>query len=335
MARTVELARRLVACSAFVALHLWAADPASADQADVARADRSFREGSAKLAEGDYASACPLLADSYGSDPATGALLALALCHERSGMLASAAREYAEAADRSAREGRADREQAARAKVSELTPRLSTLILEDGGDTAGLEVALDGEPLEPERLGAAIAVDGGERVIRATAPGKRPWQTSLAVAESGETTRVVIPQLESARPSLKETPAAPAAAATRPRPKESRGLPTETWIALGTVGAGVIGLGIGTAFAVRAAGDNGLPADYCGTDRCNEPYSADDGDRAALSFVVGGLLVAAGATIYFTTGDSRSERAAATQRSVATRLWATPAAAGAELQGRF
>src|SRR4051794_10074481 len=90
---------------------------AHADAADEARAEQLFRDGKARLASGDHAHACPMLAESYRLDPASGGLLALAVCHEREGRLASASREFAEVAARSHAESRPDREQAARERV--------------------------------------------------------------------------------------------------------------------------------------------------------------------------------------------------------------------------
>ena len=47
---------------------------------DAIMAEALFREGRALMDAGNYDSACPKLAESYSQDPATGTLLALALC---------------------------------------------------------------------------------------------------------------------------------------------------------------------------------------------------------------------------------------------------------------
>jgi tetratricopeptide (TPR) repeat protein len=93
-------------------------------QASAAHADALFNEGKAKLAAEDYAEACRLFAGSFALDPATGTMLALALCHERAGDLKAAISEYRSAAERAHKEGRADRAQAATKRADELEAKL-------------------------------------------------------------------------------------------------------------------------------------------------------------------------------------------------------------------
>jgi hypothetical protein len=56
-----------------------------ADAGDVATAEALFREGRALMDMGDFVAACPKLAESHAQDPATGTLLALAVCQEGAG----------------------------------------------------------------------------------------------------------------------------------------------------------------------------------------------------------------------------------------------------------
>jgi tetratricopeptide (TPR) repeat protein len=97
---------------------------ARAQTSSASEADALFHRGKERLAAGDYAEACPLLAESYSLDPASGTLLALAVCHEREGKLATAFTEYGEVAVRSRAERRKDRAGAARDKAAELEGKL-------------------------------------------------------------------------------------------------------------------------------------------------------------------------------------------------------------------
>jgi hypothetical protein len=103
--------------------HAQAAAPAAPSSSQT-HADTLFDEGKTKLAEQNYAEACPLFAGSFAMDPATGTLLALALCHERAGEVKIAINEYRDTAERAAKEGRADRAQAASKRADELEAKL-------------------------------------------------------------------------------------------------------------------------------------------------------------------------------------------------------------------
>jgi hypothetical protein len=49
---------------------------------DPVLAEALFHDGKAQMKKGNYAAACPKLAESYKQDPATGTLLALAVCQD-------------------------------------------------------------------------------------------------------------------------------------------------------------------------------------------------------------------------------------------------------------
>src|SRR5262245_19845033 len=181
---------------AFLLPSLALATPAFAEEADVAAAETLFRDGRARMEAKDYAHACPKLEASYRIDPATGTLLALALCYEASGKTASAWTSYAEAAARAKREGRADREKAARQRAAALEAKLSKInvsLSPDAEKTPGLAVQRDGVALDSAALGTAIPVDPGEHTIRAAAPGKLAWSTTVTIGVG--TKAIVIPAL--------------------------------------------------------------------------------------------------------------------------------------------
>jgi hypothetical protein len=219
-------AKSLAALSVVVAL----ATSAHAETGDVVVAEALFRDGKELLAQKDYARACPKLAESFRRDPASGTLLALAMCHEREGKVASAWGEYADVASRSKLEGRTDREKAARAKAVELEPRVSKLTISispDYGDTAGLEVTRNGVAVASALLGTALPVDGGTQIIEAVAPGKKKWRAQVALASAGDRQMITVPKLddEGDAPRAVARPAAPSprpVAVPEPAPKPTK-----------------------------------------------------------------------------------------------------------------
>jgi hypothetical protein len=312
----------------------------AASPAATGLADQLFRQGKEKLAQQDYVAACPLLAQSYQLDPASGSLLALALCHEREGKLASAHREYGEVATRSKQEQRADREAAARAQAAALEPKLSTLKIAIEAPLEGLEVRVDGALIEPAHLDEPLALDGGDHVVIASAPQKQPWSTQLTLAKSADTKTVNVAALQ----DLPRAPiaAAPVAAPVRPhhapprRADRDTGMSVGKWIGLGTVGAGLVGLGVGMYYAVRAGNDHDHGVSVmCDGATCTYQHKRDFGDSAALSFVLGGSLAATGLVIYLVSRTPSSTESAAAAPAWTAAAWAAPHAGGAVMRGRF
>lgn len=127
-----------------------AQDAAPTPSTASAHADALFNEGKAKLATEDYAEACRLFAGSFAMDPATGTLLALALCHERAGDLNAAITEYRSAAERAQLEGRADRAEAATKRADELEARLQPAPEPAPFATKPRPAPMPIRPLEPE-----------------------------------------------------------------------------------------------------------------------------------------------------------------------------------------
>jgi hypothetical protein len=184
-----------VLCGALAAIGISTSVDARADTNDVVIAEVLFRDGRSLLEKGDSAHACPKLMESFRLDPASGTLLALALCHEREGKFATAWAEYADVASRSKKEGRDDRAAAAHAKAVEFESKLSslTIVLADDASQKGIEVRRNGAVVPTVWLGTAVPVDGGAVKIEATAPHVRPWHTSLWIDAAGDRRTVTIP----------------------------------------------------------------------------------------------------------------------------------------------
>jgi hypothetical protein len=359
-----------------------AAPYARAETGDVALAEALFRDGKELLAQKDYARACPKLAESFRRDPATGTLLALAMCHEREGKIAQAWGEYADVASRSKLEARPDREKAARARAAELEQRVSKITIRlspDYGDATKLEVTRNGAVVAAPLLGTAIPVEGGTQVVEAVAPGKKKWRAKVALASAGDTQTVTIPQLDDEDRAERPVAAAPAPPpkkielkkveppkAERPAPKDEPvaattaepptdaappidappetdkrpGLAPLQRIGMATGAAGIVGLGAGAFFSFRAVSKNNDSKTGCSGDLCLPAAKQDRldarsaGNIATIGLISGGVLTAAGVTMYI-LGRRPSAPASPQSRSIEAIPVVGPDAVGGVLRGTF
>jgi hypothetical protein len=216
-----------------------------------------FDEAKKLMAESDFAKACPKLAESQRLDPSGGTLLHLAICHEGEGKTATAWTELNEAISVARRDGRADRESAAKARLAALVPKLTKLTIVVGAEARapGLEIAWNDIGIHEPQWGVAFPVDPGEHVITAVAPGRRKWSTRVTIAAGASPSPVTVPVLAvEAAVTPSPPPAAPAASgavpATAEGPEASSGSSTRT-VGLALTGVGAVGLAVGAAFFIR------------------------------------------------------------------------------------
>jgi hypothetical protein len=292
------------------------APPALAAPRDPAAAEALFAESQKLMAAQDYARACPKLEESYRLDPATGALFALALCHEKQGKLASAWVEFMDVASRASAEGYGDREKSAREHAEALRDRLAFLTVEVDPTTASLPnlvITRDGIALGPAAWKSPIPIDPGPHVVVATAPGHEPWTTNIVVAEGANKKTVVVPKL-----GLVPTPAIPpAAAAARDEPSTLFGAElTPLRVAgLSVGGAGVACLGLAAFSTARAISKNSESKESCkGTDGNDCPpeglrdraAAEEAANIATVSVIAGGVLLGTGIGLFVFGGDGKS-----------------------------
>jgi len=244
---------------------------------DVVLAESLFREGRRLFDAGDYAAACPKLAESQRLDPGGGTLLNLARCHEAEGKLATAWAEYQEARAWARREGRDDRLQIAEQSLASLEPRLPWLVVTvpPASDVEGLEVELDGRTLPRSAFGVPAPVDPGPHRVVVRAPGKEPHELEVRVERESERRTITVEPLADAAPpppaarsaATAGGSAAPSPAGAEAAPREPAGTPTPAAVtATATAAApgrrrtaayamgagGLIALGIGSGAGLRA-----------------------------------------------------------------------------------
>ena len=309
-------------------------------------AEALFEEGRKLVAADKPNEACPKFADSQKLDPSVSTLLNLANCYEKAGRSASAWATYKEAASAANVARRGDLLATAQKRATAIEPTLSKLQVTAMTPIDGLEIKRDGVPLSQAEWGIAIPVDPGTHNIEATAPKKLSWATQIEVKDPGKTATLSIPTLKDA--PVEPTPL-PTATTTAPPP-----LPTATTIAttpppppppaedgsgrrnvaLIVGGVGVVGLGLGTVFALSAKSkyDDSLKA--CGTDKnlCTQPgveqrdSARTQGNLATVGFGVGAALVVTGAVLWFTAPRGTGDK---------TQLQVAPTVGGAMVRGRF
>jgi hypothetical protein len=290
-ARSTAIAERrrgLALLAAFVALVPVPAFAQAGQDAD--RAETLFQSAKARMAAGDYITACPTFAESYRLDPGTGTLLALALCHEREGKIGSAWKEFKQAREAAAAEGRHDRQTLAEEHLATIGSQVSRVTVLVGFDPpASFVVRLDGADLAPASLGIGVPVDPGDHRIEAIDGGRNVWATTFKVGPKADARTVVIPKL-----ALRPEPARePSEQAERGR---GRGLPLSVPI-LGAVG--VAALGVGTYFGFDAIGKRRDATSMCPSSPCANAEGVSRNREAQTAATVStiGFAVGVGALV--------------------------------------
>jgi hypothetical protein len=308
-------ARRALALAALLAAAT-RASPALARNGDAAAAEVLFDEARRLLASGDVKAACPKFAESYRLDPALGALLNLAACHEKEGRLATAWSEYRDAEAQAVRARDEDRRKYAKKQAAAIEPRLPRLAVAITETPRGLAVTRNGEPMGEASFGLLLPVDPGPQELAATAPGRERWTKRLTLDE-GARVRVVVPDLPvakvdpaAARPPPLASAPAPAPVApppSLPRDSSSSGQRT-TGFALG--GAGLAALAVGGIFAGLTAAKKASADERCPDKLCDAAGLGDVATARTYAWVAditlgaGGALVIVGGILALTAGPA-------------------------------
>ena len=303
---------RKVLCATTLCFWLGSAlDASLAHAGDAATAEALFRDGRALMEAGNYKAACPKLEESYAQDPATGTLLALGICQERAGLNASAWATFSDTAARAKRDGRADREKAAREHMAALEPKLAHLTIQvDPSLTSvtGFSVKRDGRDVGAGAWGASLPVDPGEHVVEATAPGRKPFSTKITVPAQAVAQTVQIPALElEPQASTDVKPGAPGSEPPLGDAQNTRTVAPLRLPGLIIGGVGIVTLGVSGIFALRASSLNSQSKEdgHCDAhNQCDDIGGAkrDDAKTAAnvatVTVLAGTALTALGVTLF-------------------------------------
>lgn len=343
--RKVRAVRWMVAC--FVVLLL----AASAHGADP-RAESLFQEALTLMQDGNFTEACPKLRASHEIEAKSGTLLLLANCHEQVGKLASAWAEYKEAATLAKTEGRPENVDKGTELALAVEPKVSKVTIEVGQPVVDLAITLDGTAVPAGTYGVPMAVDPGDHLVAASAPGHEDWSATVPVGADADRQTIAVPLLvKLAAPPPTATATAPAATGPVPPmpppppppgadqpPPEEGGVPVWAWV---SGGIGVAALVASVIFRVDQLEAGSELDNRCGgEDRlaCEPGYDFEsDRAREARSFGLfvglgaGGLVALAAAIVGIVTAPDNQVGQQAWQASP----WATPNSAGTTLHLRW
>ncbi len=274
---------------------------------DKAAAQSLFDEGKALLTGGKVAEACPKLEESLRLDPGIGTMLFLGECWERQGRTASAWAQFKEAESQA--EKQADpRQSIARDRAARLAPELSKLVVDVPRESAieGLVVTRDGTEIGRALWGRPTPVDPGEHTVRATAPGHVAWESKVTVGKRADTVSASVPLLAAEAVARPPAPTPTPSPMTPPAEQPDGRGGTQRAIGLGLGVAGLVGAGLGAGFGLSAIAKNNRADAECPGGACSQEgvTAGDDarqqGNISTIAFVVGGVLLAGGAVLFFT-----------------------------------
>lgn len=236
-----------------------------------AAAEALFNEGQKLFNDGAINAACEKLQESYNLDPAMGALLVLAACHEKQGKTASAWSEFKTLESQAQRAGRKDREEFARDAVARLEPKLRKLAVRVKVPVEGLEVKRNGVPVGKAQWGLPIPVDPGAIKVEAAAPGKKPFTGSIDVQPGPGLTELEVPALADA-PVEKPGPGPDPG----PGGEAKGGFGAGRIAGLAMAGVGLVGAGVGVGFHVAALkADSRQKDDFATAEKNKESTTCD------------------------------------------------------------
>jgi hypothetical protein len=304
-----------------------------------AAAQALFDEARKLLDAGQYDQACPKFRQSFDLDPGGGTLLNLADCYERQGLSASAWTTFKDARVLAERDGRQDRVEYARDHINQLESRLAylTVRVPEPSRVPGISVSVDGAPIGEAAWGVALPVDPGQRVVRAEAPGKQAYERVVDVPRATLVRESLeIPPLTDVPVEAPKTAAAPVLSNDGGGAPEDPSTPSDGRATAGWIvgGAGIVALGVGGFFGLRAMSRWDERNDLCRGGCTQEAKDAgDDASTAAnlatIASGVGIVGVGVGAFLLLTSGGR--ERASATTE---LPLWLEARSDGAEIMLR-
>ena len=241
----------VVAALALAASPVAAVEPPASPPSTKEQVLTLYNQGKELLDAGKTVEACQAFESAKRLDfTAINLILRLGDCYERLGRTASAYSQYQQAASIAAAAKDA-RQSTAEERVAAVEPLLARLgVAVAPGSTgavgsvgaAGVVVRRNGEIVVGEKLdGKPVPVDPGHYTFEAAATGKKTWTATREIVP-GASVIVDVPALE----------AIVVAAPRAPLPSPEGTASTRRTVGLALGGVGLVGLGVGAAFGVKA-----------------------------------------------------------------------------------
>jgi hypothetical protein len=293
---------------------LLASPPARAQSTDQTLAQTLFDDAMKLMVDGNFNEACPKLAESQKLDPGGGTLFNLAKCREKEGKLASAWSAYDAAVSQSIKDGRKEREAAARERLAAIAPMLAkvTIVVPKAVRVDGLAITLDGASVPEVAWSLETPIDVGAHAVVATAPHKLAWKSSFQVKKDGDRVSISVVPLDDA--PVEATPNPNVVTTTAPPPPQSKNN-TAAWV---VGGAGVASLVIGGIVGIVVLTKKSESDNDClgGPNACNQQGVDAMNEAQALAWVsdiaIGAGVIGLGASlIMFLTAKPSSPSSSA------------------------
>ncbi len=316
--------------AAVAAALLLPATPCRADDAsDRAAAEALYELGQKLLKDGNYAEACPKLEASNSLDPGVGTLLLLGDCWEKAGKFASAWATFKDASALARAHNDTERANIGDLRATALRPRLTYVQFQVSGEDRmpGFELRRGGALIAQGSWGVPLPTDPGHYEIVASAPERESWRSELDVPTRLDAPLVVnVPALRGGETSAAAPVVSPVSAPPPVEPARREAPPPADE---GTPGSGqrllgFVGLGAGAAAGIAGGVLTYLAAkknhDSKGDCRQDDPnlctpagvkarHDAKNHATLATVFAVsGGVLAAAGVTLFFTAPSADEKK---------------------------
>lgn len=296
---------------------------ADANASQKAAAESLFDDAVKAMKGGHFIEACPKLEESERIDPGIGTLLYLGECYDKTGRSASAWATFREAASTAQAQGETDRARVAATRADRLQPTLSKLTVRVAPETAqlpSLRVMRDTSTLSSAVFAIALPVDPGRYRVTASADGYQSFETEIEIGAAGDLKAVDIPVLKPAALNAPKSlggpavaPASDVSAIGAPKTADTSGASVWRNAAYVTGALGVVGLGIGSYFGVKAISKNSDAKTHCPRgNRCDDALGESltkDAQHAAvasnIAIGLGAVFVAAGVVLYLSHDPAR------------------------------